>query len=200
MAKRFAGVTPLDAEDIARAILYAIGQPAQREHQRGARAPQRAGGLSGPPPRRPAQPAAGGVAARARSREASGPPGCHTGLADARTSPPDPRARRGRSRARLQAGGRPAAELRCGYVAHEHDQGLPVHVALVRGLRAMLRRGLPQLRGHRLLGGAGATARAQARGPLRLAGPGAADDRTRGGRAARARPATQHGSGASPDG
>ena len=27
MAKRFAGVTPLDAEDIARAILYAIGQP-----------------------------------------------------------------------------------------------------------------------------------------------------------------------------
>jgi clavulanate-9-aldehyde reductase len=27
MAKRFAGVTPLEAEDIARAILYAIGQP-----------------------------------------------------------------------------------------------------------------------------------------------------------------------------
>ena len=27
MAKRFAGVTPLDSEDIARAILYAIGQP-----------------------------------------------------------------------------------------------------------------------------------------------------------------------------
>ncbi len=27
MAKRFAGVTPLDAEDIARAILYAISQP-----------------------------------------------------------------------------------------------------------------------------------------------------------------------------
>ncbi len=28
MAKRFAGVTPLSAEDIATAILYAIGQPA----------------------------------------------------------------------------------------------------------------------------------------------------------------------------
>lgn len=28
MAKRFAGVTPLRAEDIAGAILYAIGQPA----------------------------------------------------------------------------------------------------------------------------------------------------------------------------
>ena len=28
MAKRFAGVTPLRAEDIARAVLYAIGQPA----------------------------------------------------------------------------------------------------------------------------------------------------------------------------
>jgi NADP-dependent 3-hydroxy acid dehydrogenase YdfG len=28
MAKRFAGVTPLRAEDIAGAVLYAIGQPA----------------------------------------------------------------------------------------------------------------------------------------------------------------------------
>jgi NADP-dependent 3-hydroxy acid dehydrogenase YdfG len=27
MAKRFEGVTPLGAEDIARAVLYAIGQP-----------------------------------------------------------------------------------------------------------------------------------------------------------------------------
>ncbi len=27
MAKRFAGVTPLSSEDIAGAILYAIGQP-----------------------------------------------------------------------------------------------------------------------------------------------------------------------------
>jgi NADP-dependent 3-hydroxy acid dehydrogenase YdfG len=27
MAKRFAGVTPLSAEDIAAAVLYAIGQP-----------------------------------------------------------------------------------------------------------------------------------------------------------------------------
>jgi NADP-dependent 3-hydroxy acid dehydrogenase YdfG len=28
MAKRFAGVTPLSADDIAGAVLYAIGQPA----------------------------------------------------------------------------------------------------------------------------------------------------------------------------
>jgi NADP-dependent 3-hydroxy acid dehydrogenase YdfG len=28
MAKRFQGVTPLASEDIARAILYAVGQPA----------------------------------------------------------------------------------------------------------------------------------------------------------------------------
>ena len=47
MAKRFEGVTPLSAEDIANAILYAIGQPPQRERQRGADPPERAGGVAG---------------------------------------------------------------------------------------------------------------------------------------------------------
>ena len=43
MRKRFEGVQPLASEDIAAAIIYAIGQPRERGRQRGARAPRRPG-------------------------------------------------------------------------------------------------------------------------------------------------------------